>query len=222
MLVHIKHVLGNKELAKAQNLLNNAEYQDGKLSAGFVAKKVKNNEELSNENIINELNNIVMGNLVRHPEYQLAALPQRAAVPIYARYKQDMFYGEHIDDPIMGQNERYRSDIAITIFLNSPDDYQGGELSIHSPYGIQNIKFPAGDAVLYPAKTRHQVMPITSGERFVAATWIQSLIRSDEQRELLYQLGKTREKLLRKDTNSTDAKRIDNVYVNLVRMWSHV
>ena len=222
MIVQIKHVLGEKDLKHVQELLQNAQYKDGKLSAGLTAQLVKNNEELSEDKIITELNHIVMGNLVRHPQYQHAALPNRIAVPFYARYKKDMHYGEHIDDPIMGEGNRYRSDIAITIFLNPPDEYEGGELVIQTLYGDKNIKLPAGDAVLYPASTRHQVTPVTKGERLVAVTWVQSLIKNHEQRDLLYQLSKTREKMLRKDPNSEDTKRIDNVYVNLVRMWSEV
>lgn len=222
MLVQIKHVLGDKELKQVQALLSNADFHHGKLSAGDIAKTVKNNEELVNENIISELNQIVMNNLVRHPEYQRAALPHRVATPFYARYQIGMEYGEHLDDPIMGKDNYYRSDIAVTIFLNAPDEYEGGELRIRSPYGVQNIKYPAGDAVLYPATTHHEVTPITKGERLVAVTWVQSLIRSNEQRELLYQLNKTREKMLRKDPESEDTKRIDNVYVSLVRMWSEV
>ena len=222
MVVHIKHVLSEKELIQVQKLLHDADYRDGKFSAGMAAKQVKNNEEVVDNKILTELNKLVMGNFVRHPEYQHAALPHRIALPFYARYKQGMHYGEHIDDPIMGEGERYRSDLAITVFLNSPDEYEGGELIIQSLFGEKIIKYPAGDAVLYPASTRHQVTTITNGKRLVAVTWVQSLIRNHEQRDLLYQLSKTREKMLRKDPNSQDTNRIDNVYVNLVRMWSEV
>ncbi len=222
MLVLIEHILGEKELQQVQNLLKNATFGDGKQSAGKIARNVKNNEELDNEQIIAGLNQIVMHNLVRHPQYQRAALPHRVAAPFYARYQTGMQYGEHIDDPIMGEGERYRSDLALTIFLNSPDEYQGGELIIQTPFGEQAIKANAGDAVLYPATTRHRVTKVSSGERLVAVTWVQSLIRNNEQRNLLYQLSKTREKMLRKDPESEDTKRIDNVYVNLVRMWSEV
>lgn len=220
MVVEIKYVLGEKELHQIQGLLAAAEFRDGRLSAGHSAQQVKNNEEISSEETISELNRIVVGNLVRHPEYKLAALPHRIAVPFYARYRQGMYYGEHIDDPVMGEENRYRSDIAITVFLNSPDEYEGGELVIHTPFGIQQIKYSAGDAVLYPASTRHHVTPVTGGERLVAVTWVQSLVRSYEQRDLLYQLGKTREKMLRKAPASEDTRRVDNVYVNLARMWS--
>lgn len=223
MLVHIKHILGDAELQKIQQLLKSADFRDGHLSAGMVAQQVKNNQEVADENISNTLNNIVMNNVVRHPMYKQAALPHRIASPFYARYETGMEYGEHVDDPVMGiGTERYRSDLAMTIFLNSPEDYQGGELVIQTPYGEQSIKSNAGDAVLYPATTRHRVSKVTSGERLVAVTWVQSLIRDNEQRELLYQLSKTREKMLRKEPDSEDTKCIDNTYVNLVRMWSEV
>jgi PKHD-type hydroxylase len=223
MLVNIKHILGEAELNNIRPLLKDATFRDGKLSAGAAAQLVKNNQEIADENIISSLNNIVMNNVVRHPEYQHAALPHRIAAPFYARYEKGMEYGEHIDDPVMGiGTERYRSDLAMTIFLNSPEEYEGGELMIQTPYGEQTIKFNAGDAVLYPATTRHRVTKVTSGKRIVAVTWIQSLIRDNEQRDLLYQLGKTREKMLRKDPDANDTKRIDNTYVNLVRMWSEV
>jgi PKHD-type hydroxylase len=222
MLVQIKNILGDTELQKIQDLLKTAKFRDGHLSAGMAAQQVKNNLEVSDEDITSVLNNIVMNNVVRHPVYQQAALPHRIATPFYARYETGMEYGEHIDDPIMGQGDRYRSDLAMTIFLNSPDEYKGGELIIQTPFGEQTIKYNAGDAVLYPATTRHRVVKVTSGERLVAVTWVQSLIRDNEQRELLYQLSKTREKMLRKDPNSEDTKCIDSTYVNLVRMWSEV
>ena len=222
MLVQIKNILGDAELQKIQELLKTAKFRDGHLSAGMAAQQVKNNLEVSDEDIISLLNNIVMNNVVRHPIYQHAALPHRIAAPFYARYENGMEYGEHIDDPIMGQGDRYRSDIAMTIFLNPPEEYEGGELIIQTPYGEQIIKSNAGDAVLYPATTRHRVSKVTSGKRLVAVTWVQSLVRDHEQRDLLYQLSKTREKMLRKDPDSEDTKRIDNVYVNLVRMWSEI
>ena len=222
MVVQVKHVLGDQELRQVQKLLAGADFQDGRLSAGRTAQALKNNEEVSGEKVISELNEIVMGHLVRHPEYKIAALPHRVAVPFYVRYGQGMGYGEHLDDPVMGNENRYRSDIAITVFLNSPDDYEGGELVIDTPFGHQQVKYPAGDAVLYPASTRHHVTPVTRGERLVAVTWVQSLVRSYEQRDLLYQLGKMREKMLRKAPDSEDTRCLDTVYVNLVRMWSTV
>ena len=224
MLIRLKNVLGPQDLAKVQDILAHAQFVDGKLSAGAVAAQVKHNQEMdAADPSMQLLNNIVMGNLVRHKTYQRAALPAKIASPFYACYQKGMQYGEHIDDPIMGGgeiNERYRSDLAITIFLNSPEEYQGGELIIDTPFGEQQVKYNAGDAVMYPATTRHRVAEVTAGQRQVAVSWIQSMIKDTEQRALLYQLSCAREKLLRKQTNEQHTKQIDLVYVNLVRMWS--
>ena len=223
MLIHIQNVLGQKELSLVQDMLGKAKFVDGKLSAGDIAAQVKDNQEVaSNDPVLEQLNQIVMGNLVRHKTYQRAVLPLKVASPFYARYESGMSYGEHIDDPIMGAEQRYRSDIAITIFLNGPGDYQGGELCIQTDVGEQKIKYAAGDAVLYPATTRHRVAEVTQGVRLVAVTWAQSMIKDIEQRDLLYQLSCAREKLLRKQPNEEHTKQVDLVYVNLVRKWSEL
>jgi PKHD-type hydroxylase len=162
-----------------------------------------------------------MGSLVRHPEYRAGALPLKVATPFYARYTPGMTYGDHVDDPIMGTgNALYRTDIAITIFLNEPEDYDGGELTIRTPFGDQTVKLPAGDAVLYPASSLHQVAPVTRGERLVAVTWVQSLVRDPARRELLYGLNQAREKLLRTSPDAPETAQVNTAYVNLLRMWS--
>ena len=223
MLIQLKNVLGPQELSNIGELLAKASFVDGKLSAGKIAAQVKNNQEVSHgDPIIDSLNQIVMGNLVRHKTYQRAALPSRVASPFYACYETGMEYGEHIDDPIMGNQQRYRSDLALTIFLNDPSEYEGGELVIQTEYGDQNIKYAAGDAVLYPATTRHRVEKITHGKRLVAVSWVQSLIKDNEQRNILYQLSCAREKLLRKQPEEEHTKQIDWAYVNLVRRWSEL
>ena len=223
MLIKLKNVLGPQELKQVSEILAKAKFVDGKLSAGKVATQVKNNQEVAGDDPnIDSLNQLVMGNLVRHKTYQRAALPLHIASPFYACYETGMEYGEHIDDPIMGSQQRYRSDLALTIFLNNPEEYQGGELIIQTDYGEQQIKYAAGDAVLYPATTRHRVEQVTQGKRLVAVSWIQSLIKDNEQRNLLYQLSCAREKLLRKQPEEEHTKQIDNVYVNLVRKWSEV
>lgn len=223
MLIQLKNVLGPQDLSNIGELLVKASFVDGKLSAGKMAAQVKNNQEVSHgDPIIDALNQIVMGNLVRHKTYQRAALPSRVASPFYACYETGMEYGEHIDDPIMGNQQRYRSDLALTIFLNDPSEYEGGELVIQTEYGDQNIKYAAGDAVLYPATTRHRVEKITQGKRLVAVSWVQSLIKDNEQRNILYQLSCAREKLLRKQPEEEHTKQIDWAYVNLVRRWSEL
>jgi len=223
MLLRIKQLISDPDLIKIQQILQQAKFRDGKLSAGLRAQQVKNNQEISKEDVhLDELNSLVMNNLVRHPIFQRGALPHRVAVPFYVRYEKGMHYGEHIDDPIMGPSERYRSDLAVTVFLNEPHDYQGGELIINTSYSEQSIKYAAGDVVMYPANTLHRVATVTEGVRLVAVTWVQSMVRSNEQRELLYQLSQTRDRLMRKQPDSEECKTIDHVYVNLVRMWSEV
>ncbi len=222
MLIHLKNVLGSRDIEQVHSLLAQADFVDGKLSAGMAAAALKNNQEVSAQQtrLLDQLNQIVMGNLVRHKHYQRAALPLKVASPFYARYELGMAYGEHIDDPVMGEQQRYRSDLAITVFLNSPEDYEGGELEIQTQFGLQTIKLPAGDAILYPATTRHAVKPVTRGKRLVAVTWVQSLIKDNDQRHLLYELGTARERLLRQQPGEEHSKQIDWAYVNLVRRWS--
>ena len=224
MLVIIPKVLNNKELEQAGSLINKGPFVDGRLSAGASAKQVKGNEELpANSPQLEQLNALLMPKLVQHPIFQAAVIPLRVATPFYARYTQGMAYGDHIDDPVMGPpGGQYRSDISTSIFLNEPDQYEGGELLIRTPFGNQRIKLAAGDAVIYPSSSLHQVSEVISGERLVAVTWAQSMVRSAEQRELLYQLFQTRESLLENHPKADEAKEIDHVYVNLMRMWSEV
>jgi PKHD-type hydroxylase len=224
MLLTIPAVLSAEQLRHVQELLATAPFVNGKLSAGKQAARVKHNLELASsaDKLAAQLNTIVMGSLVQHPVYQYAALPLRVAAPYYARYSPGMQYGRHIDDPIMGTGDHYRSDISISIFLNAPDTYQGGELVIHTAFGKQHIKLPAGDAVMYPASSLHEVSPITDGERLVAVTWVQSLVRDPAQRELLYELYQARETLLRDRPDAAETAQVSNAYVNLLRMWSEI
>jgi PKHD-type hydroxylase len=222
MLLPIPGVLKADELALARAWLAGASFVDGRLSAGAAARRVKNNQELeAGAPDIERLNRLVMGNLTRHPVYRGGALPLHAASPLYARYQPGMAYGNHLDDPIMGADGlMYRSDIAVTVFLNAPDEYDGGELVIRTPYGDQAVKSAAGDAVLYPAGTIHRVNPVTRGERLVAVTWVQSLVRDAARRELLYGLNSAREKLLQTAPDAPETVQVNATYLNLIRMWT--
>lgn len=224
MLIEIPALLSKKKLSEIQDILSKAEFIDGKLSAGQYAQRVKNNAELpQNAQQLNRLNTLVMNTLVQHPLFQNAALPHRIASPFYAKYEKGQTYGDHIDDPVMGPTgQRYRSDISCTVFLNSPEDYEGGELKIKTQYGSQMIKLSAGCAVLYPSYSLHQVTPVLSGTRLVAVTWIQSMIRQAERRELLFELNQARETLMREQPDSKITHQVDHSYVNLIRMWSEL
>ena len=142
--------------------------------------------------------------------------------PFYARYTTGMAYGDHVDDPIMRDAGPYRTDVSVTIFLNDPADYDGGELVVRTAFGENMVKLPAGDAVLYPSASVHHVNEVTRGERLVAVTWVQSLIRDPAKRELLYDLWQVREKMLQQQPTAEDTKKIDKTYVNLIRMWGEV
>ncbi len=131
-----------------------------------------------------------------------------------------MAYGDHVDDPVMGPGPRYRSDIAITVFLSDPESYDGGELVIRTSFGDRAVKLAAGEAIMYPASSQHHVAEVTRGERLVAVTWVQSLVRDPVKRELLYELNLAREKLLRELPDAEETARVNTAYVNLVRMWA--
>jgi PKHD-type hydroxylase len=224
MLVTIPDVLDQQRLDYIRSVLDNARFVNGQLSAGMAAKRVKQNEELAADNDqIEQLNNLVMGNLVQHPLYQAAALPAKIAAPYYARYQGGMTYGDHVDDPIMGPAQgRYRSDISTTVFLNAPEEYDGGELVIRTSFGSQSVKLPAGHAVVYPSSSLHHVAEITRGTRLVAVSWAQSMIRDPAQRELLYGLNQARESLLQQRPDDDETKQVDIAYSNLFRMWAEI
>ena len=169
------------------------------------------------KNSINSGTSKIMSDVVQ----SCTVLPLRIAAPYYAHYTKGMSYGEHVDDPIMGQgSELYRSDVSVTLFLNSPDDYDGGELVIQTSYGEQQVKLPAGDAVLYPSSSTHRVAEVSRGERLVAVSWIQSLVQEPEKRALLHDMNQARETLLREKPDAEETRQVNQSYVNLVRMWS--
>ncbi len=225
MLLRIPTVLDRHELEVIREKLATAPFVDGKLSAGQAAQRVKANQEVDRRAVheLETLNNLVMGKLVQHPIYRSGAMALRVAAPYYARYRPGMHYGDHVDDPIMGSDgQLYRSDISITVFLNAPSEYDGGELVVNTTFGEQLVKLPAGDAVMYPSSSLHRVAEVTRGERLVAVTWLQSLVRDPVRRELLHELNTVRERLLAASPDSDDAKLVNKTYVNLVRMWGDV
>lgn len=224
MLLAVPGVLTPDEVSLARSWLEGARFVDGKPSAGAAAVRVKTNEELDRAFAgIQRLDRLVMENLARHPAYRSGALPLHAASPLYARYRPGMAYGDHLDDPIMGtEGLLYRSDVAVTLFLSAPGEYDGGELVVRTAFGEQRVKLPAGDAVLYPAGSIHHVSPVTRGERLVAVTWVQSVVRDPARRELLHGLNAARESLLREDPGSEATAQVNAAYLNLIRMWSEL
>ena len=224
MLVTIPEVLNKEDISVILDLMASANFREGSSSAGDEAKRVKNNHELFiSELETQRLNNLVMGKLVKNPSYIATAFAAKIAAPYYAKYSKGMHYGNHVDDPVMGPpNQRYRSDISITIFLSDPDTYEGGQLVISTAFGEQEIKLNAGDAVLYPSSSTHRVAEVTKGERLVAVTWLQSTVRDPAKREILYKLSQARETMIKTSPGSTELEQLSYGYVNLLRMWSDI
>lgn len=223
MLVKIPDLLNPTQIEAVCSVLRQGQFVDGKLSAGKDARVHKSNQEFApGQESYDALNNVVMTELVKHPLYLQTAMPAKICAPIYARYTTGMQYGGHVDDPVMGPlDARYRSDISITVFLNEPAEYEGGELCIDLPDGQSKIKLPAGHAVLYPSTCYHSISEVSSGERLVAISWVQSYIRRVDQREILVQLDRAREQLA-SDSESATFKQINLSYVNLFRMWAEI
>lgn len=223
MLIQLHRVLDNPQVQLLTQALKDARFVDGRQSAGERAVQVKNNLELDpGSETAAHLHKIVMGSLYAHAAFRSAALPHRVSTPFIARYTPGMQYGEHIDDPVMGTGQRFRCDIAVTLFLSEPASYAGGELVINTTFGTREVKLAAGDAVLYPASSLHRVAEVTAGERLVAVAWIQSMVRDPARRELLYELDQARETLREERPDAPETAQVDHAYVNLVRMWSEV
>lgn len=224
MLLTIPGLLNAPQLAKIHETLDGVEAVDGRLTAGFAAARVKSNLELRPDpERMQRLVRILMASLAHNGTFRHAALPHRVADPIFARYTPGMSYGDHVDDPFMGSTgPRFRTDVSMTLFLNPPETYEGGELCIRTPFGDREVKLAAGDAVIYPSSSLHRVMSVTHGERLVALTWIQSYVRDPARRELLYELNLAREQLLKDQPGTDTTAYVDRSHANLLRMWGEL
>lgn len=225
MLLTLQNLIDPAQLKIMRNALTQGDYQNGSQSAGKAASQVKSNQEIAqNSQLGQQLAKIMAGNLYANQQFKDAALPHKIAQPLFARYTKGMKYGAHIDDPVMGEHPRFRCDIAMTLFINEPDEYEGGELLIETSFGTQSIKLPAGSLVLYPASSIHSVNEVQSGLRLVGVCWLQSLVADAHKREILYQMSQARNELLFSDhsVSETTVKQIDYAYTNLVRCWSQV
>ncbi len=225
MLLEIPGVLNPAQLQKIEQILSQADFVDGKLTAGMAAERVKYNEEMQQSPQQTDLlHRIIMSSLGHNTRFHSAVLPHRVADLIFARYRPGMTYGDHVDDPIMGGRggPRFRTDVSMTIFLRDPESYDGGELVIRTSFGDRQVKLRAGDAVVYPSSSVHHVAEVSRGERLVALAWIQSYVRDPGRRELLYELHQAREHLLRAQPADEHTQYVDRSYVNLLRMWSEL
>ncbi|WP_332983522.1 Fe2+-dependent dioxygenase [Microcoleus sp. A003_D6] len=217
------NILTSEELGLIVDRLKNAEFVDGKLTAGWYAQQVKNNAQLKNDAApTQELRNLVNQALKRNSLFQIAARPKAIRPIMFSRYQGGMYYGTHIDNAIMGDEELMRSDLSLTLFLSDPATYTGGELVIESTQGEQAFKLDAGSMVVYPTTTLHRVEPVTEGERLAAVTWVQSLVRDAHNREILFDLDTVRDTLFQKSGKTAEFDLLSKSIANLLRKWADV
>lgn len=230
MLTKIPDVLTHTEVAEARKMLDAAEWIDGKVTAGFQSAKAKDNVQLPEQHPTTiKLGQMVVAALNRNPLFMAAALPLRIFPPLFNRYSGGQSFGTHVDNAIRqfpGSANRIRTDLSATLFFAGPDEYDGGELCVEDTYGVNSVKLPAGHLLLYPATSLHHVTPVTRGARVCSFFWLQSMIRDDGQRALLFDLDLAIQRLNHELPNEEAAARssvqLTGVYHNLLRQWAEM
>lgn len=221
MLRCIPRLLDRDELEKIRRVVDAGSFGDGKATAGYRAKRVKHNLQLEKTPADAKfLSEAILGALKSSAEFNAAAVPKRIRPPLISRYEPGMEYGDHVDDAIMDKANPFRSDVSVTVFLNDPTEYDGGELTIVGSFGDQGCKLPAGDAVVYPSSSLHRVAPVTRGHRLAAVTWVQSLVRDPAKREILYDLNRIRLTMSRALADAPETDLAHRAYSNLLRRWA--
>jgi len=219
MILCIGNVLSPEELQQVNSQLKAASFADGKLTAGWHAKLVKNNEQVQSDMApARAAMDLVTKAIARNAVFQMAARPKVIRPPLIARYGPGMEYGSHVDNTLMSSPQgTMRTDISLTLFLNDPSEYAGGKLAIEDTRGRQAFKLDAGAMVLYPATTLHCVTPVTEGVRFVAVSWVQSFVRDPGDRELLFDLDTVRKALFAQSGKSSEFDLLSKTHANLYR-----
>ena len=225
MLIAIEGVLSAEEVQHFQAKLQQADWQDGSKTAGTLARPVKQNLQLDDgSDLAVELGNHILRRLGNQPQFISAALPAKIYPPKFNCYRDGGTYGAHVDSAVMqvpGTNVTVRSDVSATLFLAEPDSYDGGELEIEGPFGVQTAKLKAGDMVLYPSSSLHRVTPVTRGARIASFFWIQSMVADEGARTLLYDLDQSIQALTsRTSPDDPTLLKLTGVYHNLLRRWA--
>jgi len=221
MILCLADVLTAEVVAEVLALTAQGDWADGSRTAGWAARGVKKNRQLRKGAATAQAADLVRAGLEDHQVFRAASLARTMRDPMFARYAVAEEYGLHVDDALMGRGaDQLRTDLSVTVFLSAAADYDGGELVLDSPAGEQTIKLDAGSAVLYPATFLHRVAPVTRGERRVAVTWVQSLVRSAEQRAILFDLDQARRDLFAREGRSPAFDLIAKSYANLLRLWA--
>lgn len=226
MLLHIPAVFTRDEVLRIRQALEQATWLDGTVTAGHQSAKAKHNQQLDEHDpLAREIADAMLQRLWQHPLFMSAALPSKVFPPLFNRYSAGAAFDWHIDNAVRavrGSAERVRTDLSSTLFFSDPDEYDGGELVIDDTYGQPAIKFAAGDLVLYPASSRHKVMPVTRGTRYASFFWTQSLVRTDAQRTLLFDMDQAIQRLTQDVPDHPSLLTLTGTYHNLLRAWSEV
>ena len=226
MLLHISGLFSTEEVTRIRQALEQTEWADGKITAGYQSAKAKHNLQLPEGHpLAKEIGTALIERLWQHPQFMSAALPHKVFPPLINCYREGGNFGFHIDNALRqprGSHERVRTDLSSTLFLSNPQDYDGGELVIQDTYGLQQVKLAAGDLVLYPGTSLHKVNPVTRGARYAAFFWTQSLVRDDGQRAALYELDQTIQRLRARLGDNDEVLQLTGHYHNLLRRWAEL
>src|SRR5215469_306686 len=226
MLITIPDVLTQEQVRIARAKLDAADWVNGKVTAGYQAQRVKDNHQLPEGHpVAVELGEMVLTGLARSPLFMSAALPLKVFPPMFNRYTGGGHFGTHVDTAIrqmVTTGQRIRTDVSATLFLTDPEEYDGGELIVEDTYGAHSVKLPAGHMVLYPATSLHRVEPVTRGARVSSFFWVQSMIRSDADRTMLFDLDRSIQKLAVESPGNPIGVQLTGVYHNLLRRWAEM
>lgn len=223
MLLHIPHILDQTQVAQLRSALDGANWSDGRETVGAQGALVKRNQQLPDRSPLRQqLGDVVLAALAKNPLYHAAVLPRRILPPRFNRYQGGGQYGFHIDGAVMALDAttQLRSDVSCTLFLSEPDEYDGGELVVSDTYGEHEVKLPAGDLIIYPSSSLHRVTPVSRGARIASFFWVQSLIRDDSRRRLLFELDTSIQQLTRTAADAAAVLQLTGVYHNLLRQWA--
>lgn len=226
MMIRIPAVLTAEEVRDCRSLLEQADWQDGRATAGHQAIRVKSNSQLPLDSpLAQKLGNLILQKLGQCPLFIASVLPLRILPPRFNRYEGGGTYGSHIDNalfPLPGTGDYVRTDISSTLFFSDPDEYEGGELVVEDHYGDHRVKLPAGDMVVYPGTSHHLVTPVTRGARYASFFWTQSMVPSEVQRRTLFELDTAIQRLTADHPDHASIAELTGVYHNLLRQWSVV
>jgi PKHD-type hydroxylase len=224
MLLAIPEVLSVTQVSQARQILDLAQWVDGKVTAGHQSVQVKDNQQLREGSPESQqLGELILTALGQNAMFISAALPLRVFPPLFNRYTGGQSFGTHVDNAIRqvpGTGHRIRTDLSATLFLAQPEEYDGGELVVEDTYGVHSVKLPAGHMVLYPSTSLHHVRPVTRGARIASFFWIQSMVRDDGERTLLFDLDTAIQRVNRDAPTSPSAVQLTGIYHNLMRRWA--